>query len=143
MIKKKQLHRKKKYSETESRMVLTRRESLRLLELLENPPPMNEKFKRAMKRHSELIKTGTTHITPAGGNVFLELGFKPEEAARMLAESNQEIEAKLAKTSLYDVADHLRTPEEKALYLEVCIEMSDGDSDFIKKALADVARAKP
>jgi uncharacterized protein (DUF1778 family) len=60
MIKKKRLHRKKKFRGMESRIVLTRRESLRLLELIENPPPMNEKFKRAMMRHSELIETGTT-----------------------------------------------------------------------------------
>jgi uncharacterized protein (DUF1778 family) len=31
--------------------VLTRRESLRLLELIENPPPRNEKFLQAMNRY--------------------------------------------------------------------------------------------
>lgn len=42
----------------------------------------------------------------------------------------------------YDVADHLRTPEEMAAYLEACIAESDGDASFIAKALGDIARAK-
>jgi len=32
------------------------------------------------------------------------------------------------KTAIYDVAEHLRTPEEMALYLDACIEESDGDA---------------
>ena len=42
----------------------------------------------------------------------------------------------------YDVADHLRTPEEMAAYLEACIAESDGDSSDVVKALGDIARAK-
>lgn len=34
--------------ESESTIILTRRESLRLLELIENPPPRNERFKKLM-----------------------------------------------------------------------------------------------
>jgi probable addiction module antidote protein len=45
-------------------------------------------------------------------------------------------------TSRYDVAEHLRTPEEMAAYLQVCIEEADGDATFIAKALGDIARAK-
>ena len=45
-------------------------------------------------------------------------------------------------TSRYDVAEHLRTPEEMAAYLEACIEEADGDASFIAKALGDIARAK-
>ena len=45
-------------------------------------------------------------------------------------------------TTPYDVADHLRTPEEMAAYLEACIEESDGDAAFIAKALGDIARAQ-
>ena len=45
-------------------------------------------------------------------------------------------------TSAYDVAEHLRTPEEMAAYLEACIEKADGDAAFIAKALGDIARAK-
>jgi len=45
-------------------------------------------------------------------------------------------------TTRYDVAEHLRTPEEMAAYLEACLEEADGDAAFIAKALGDVARAK-
>ena len=45
-------------------------------------------------------------------------------------------------TSQYDVAEHLRTPEEMAAYLEASIEEADGDAAVIAKALGDIARAK-
>ncbi|RKY23880.1 MAG: putative addiction module antidote protein [Planctomycetota bacterium] len=45
-------------------------------------------------------------------------------------------------TTRYDIAEHLRTPEEMAAYLEACIEESNGDAPFIAKALGDIARAK-
>ncbi|MGA8862607.1 MAG: addiction module antidote protein [Gallionella sp.] len=48
---------------------------------------------------------------------------------------------KKTQTSTYDVAEHLRTPEEMALYLDACIEEADGDAAFIAKALGDIARA--
>jgi probable addiction module antidote protein len=44
--------------------------------------------------------------------------------------------------STYDVAEHLRTPEEMALYLDACIEESNGDAAFIAKALGDIAKAQ-
>lgn len=40
-----------KVIESESTIVLTRRESLRLLELIENPPQRNEKFIEAQARY--------------------------------------------------------------------------------------------
>lgn len=46
------------------------------------------------------------------------------------------------KTSKYDVAEHLRTPEEMAAYLEACMEEANGDAAFIAKALGDIVRAK-
>ena len=46
------------------------------------------------------------------------------------------------KTLPYDVAEHLKTPEEMALYLDACIEESGGDAAFIAKALGDIARAQ-
>jgi len=46
------------------------------------------------------------------------------------------------KTSRYDVAEHLRTPEEMAAYLEACLEEADGNAAFVAKALGDIARAK-
>jgi len=45
-------------------------------------------------------------------------------------------------TKRYDVAEHLRTSEEMAVYLEACFEEADGDAAFIAKALGDIARAK-
>ncbi|MEO5625872.1 MAG: addiction module antidote protein [Dokdonella sp.] len=50
----------------------------------------------------------------------------------------------MAKTKSlpYDVSEHLRTAEEMALYLDACIEESDGDAAFIAKALGDIARAQ-
>lgn len=49
---------------------------------------------------------------------------------------------KKTATSRYDVAEHLRTPEEMAAYLEACLEEANGDAAFIAKALGDIARAK-
>ncbi len=50
----------------------------------------------------------------------------------------------MAKTKItrYDVAEHLRTPEEMAAYFEACLEEANGDAAFIAKALGDIARAK-
>jgi probable addiction module antidote protein len=50
----------------------------------------------------------------------------------------------MAKTTItrYDVAEHLRTPEEMAAYLEACLEEANGDAAFVAKALGDIARAK-
>jgi len=45
-------------------------------------------------------------------------------------------------TTRYDVAEHLRTAEEMAAYLEACLEEADGDAAFIAKALGDIARAR-
>ena len=46
------------------------------------------------------------------------------------------------KTTKYDVAEHLRTTEEMAAYLEACLDEANGDAAFIAKALGDIARAK-
>ena len=46
------------------------------------------------------------------------------------------------KTTRYDVAEHLRTPEEMAAYLEACLEEANGDAAFIATALGDIAKAK-
>lgn len=47
-----------------------------------------------------------------------------------------------AVTTRYNVAEHLRTPEDMAAYLEACLEEANGDAAFIAKALGDIARAK-
>ena len=46
------------------------------------------------------------------------------------------------QTTRYDVAEHLRTQEEMAAYLEACLEEADDDAAFVTKALGDIARAK-
>jgi probable addiction module antidote protein len=46
------------------------------------------------------------------------------------------------KTSAYDVAEHLRTPEEMAAYLDAWLDEAPDDVSGIARALGDVARAK-
>ncbi len=43
------------------------------------------------------------------------------------------------KTTPFDVQDYLKTPEERAAYLEAILE--DGDTDLIASGLGDIARA--
>jgi len=45
-------------------------------------------------------------------------------------------------TTRYDVAEHLRTPEEMAAYLEACMEEAHGDAAFVARALGNISRAK-
>ena len=49
---------------------------------------------------------------------------------------------KRIKTTRYDVAEHLRTPQEMAAYLEACFEDAGRNAAFIAKAIGDIARAK-
>ena len=46
------------------------------------------------------------------------------------------------KTSAYDVAEHLRTPEEMAAYLDAWLDGAPDDVSGIARALGDIARAK-
>jgi len=46
------------------------------------------------------------------------------------------------KTTPYDVAEHLRTAKEAAVYFETCLEEANGDAAYIAKALGDIARAR-
>ena len=52
------------------------------------------------------IDTASSHITPADGNVFADLGFEPEEAATLKAESQQRIAEKLAIKSVMKDRSH-------------------------------------
>lgn len=38
-------------------------------------------------------------------------------------------------TTIYDVAEHLSSPEEMAAYLDACFEKAGDDAAFIAKAL--------
>lgn len=42
------------------------------------------------------IEIRSRHITPVGGNAFADLGFEPEEAAALQAESKRIISEKLS-----------------------------------------------
>ncbi len=46
------------------------------------------------------------------------------------------------QTSPFDVAEHLRTPEEMAAYLDAWFEEVPDDAAGIARALGDIARAK-
>ncbi|MFN3608565.1 MAG: addiction module antidote protein [Hyphomonas sp.] len=43
------------------------------------------------------------------------------------------------KTTKFDIQDHLKTPEDRAAYLEAAFE--EGDAEFIIQALNDISRA--
>lgn len=47
-----------------------------------------------------VIKVQSAHITPADGNIFIDLGFDPEVAAALKANSDRIIEDKLASNEL-------------------------------------------
>jgi probable addiction module antidote protein len=47
-----------------------------------------------------------------------------------------------AKATAYDVSDHLRTPEERAAYLDAWLDEAPEDAAGIAPALGDIARAK-
>ena len=68
-------------------------------------------------------------------------GYQGGAAAGAWPDGVAEMKRKTA-TTRYDVAEHLRTPEEMAAYLEACLEEADGDAAFVAKALGDIARAK-
>src|ERR1044072_2607627 len=46
------------------------------------------------------------------------------------------------KTTRYDVAEHIRTPEEMAAYLEACLHEAKGDAEFYAKAPGGIPRAR-
>ena len=46
------------------------------------------------------------------------------------------------RTTPYDVAEHLRTPEEMAAYLDAWLEEAPDDAAGIARALGDIARAR-
>lgn len=47
------------------------------------------------------------------------------------------------KLSKWDIQDYLKTPQDRAFYLEAAIDeaQKDGDMEFLAKAFADVAKA--
>ena len=46
------------------------------------------------------------------------------------------------KLRKWDSAEHLKTEEDMALYLETCLDEAGNDAAFIAQALGNIARAK-
>lgn len=63
-----------------------------------------------MKEKIMNVKVAPRHVTRADGNIFLDLGFPPEEAAQMLAETDREIaeerRQKAATSTIERIAHH-------------------------------------
>lgn len=67
----------------------TQDEIVRLGERVSAPPPQSERSKAARARNQAMMnRVGSEHITPVGGNVFLDLGFSPDVADEFKAESD-------------------------------------------------------
>lgn len=60
---------------------------------------------------------------------------------QLISQKNYKNMAKI-KTTKYDVAEYLNTPEEMAAYLEACLDEANGNAAFVAKALGNIARAK-
>lgn len=72
----------------------------------DTPRSLPKKTEAKLRRLIQLVRSqtqnelsGTTHVTPAGGNVFSDLGFPPEEAEQLLAESDARIAKAPGKSS--------------------------------------------
>ena len=59
-----------------------------------------------------------------------------------MAKSRMKTSKRRTKTTTYDVAEHLRTPEEMVAYLDAWFEEAPEDAAGIARAMGDVARAK-
>ncbi|MCC6143715.1 MAG: putative addiction module antidote protein [Candidatus Hydrogenedentes bacterium] len=59
-----------------------------------------------------------------------------------IAKNSRRAKTAKPKTTVYDVAEHLRTPEEMAAYLDAWLEEAPDDASGIARALGDIARAK-
>ena len=55
---------------------------------------------------------------------------------------SEPVVAKSVRTTPYDVAPHLRTPEEMAAYLDAWLEDAPDDAAGVARALGDIARAE-
>jgi probable addiction module antidote protein len=49
---------------------------------------------------------------------------------------------KKAKFSRYDVADYLKSEEERAAYLDACLDEAGDDAAYIAAALGNIARVR-
>ncbi len=63
------------------------------------------------------IETKTRHVTRAGDNIFSELGFAPEEAVRLQAQSREEMTRadELKRQLMVEIADWMKCSGHKQL----------------------------
>ena len=59
-----------------------------------------------------------------------------------MTQTQSSTNSKSGKFSRYDVANHLRSPEEMAAYLDVWLDEFPDDVSGIARAVGDIARAK-
>ena len=93
------------------------------------------------------IDTAFSHITPADGNVFADLGFDADEAVTLLAETDKAISEKLAiKETMKDrsrddaMAENFRKDPAYAVELLNSI-LEDGDQGELLIALRQMTKA--
>tara|TARA_R110002020_G_scaffold133253_2_gene297362 strand:+ start:171 stop:506 length:336 start_codon:yes stop_codon:yes gene_type:complete len=82
------------------------------------------------------VETGVTHITPADGNVFADLGFEADEAIALQKRSQEIIDEKLAiKVSLMEaLSEWIRKEKLKQAEAAVILGVSRPRvSDVVKK----------
>ena len=60
-----------------------------------------------MKEKIMNVNVAPRHVTRADGNIFLDLGFPPDEAAKMLAETDREIAEERRKKSADSKIDRI------------------------------------
>lgn len=60
------------------------------------------------------MSSESIHVTPVGGNVFADLGFEPDQAEKLLAESKAIISKKLAAKNLL-LLDSSQSPAAREL----------------------------
>lgn len=99
------------------------------------PRALPKKTEAKLKRLIELVRSktqhgllGTTHITPVGGNVFLDLRFPPGEAEQLLADSDE----RSANT-----IGHPAPPAGHATWLDYAVATMDTRSVEIERLLDD------
>ena len=62
--------------------------------------------------------------------------------SRAPSKKSAKLKAAKTKATPYDVAEHLRTPEEMAAYLDAWLDEAPDDAAGIARALGDIARAR-
>lgn len=75
---------------------------------------VHEMEEQKMKARTSETESSIGHVITAGGNIFLDLGFPPDEAARLRADSDRRIAERIAMKK-YLVNELAKWIEEKQL----------------------------